>query len=76
MMSSKLASGLGGKHEQMLGQEGGETGKAELRERLINENFRDKLEVRTSKFSPSWTFLDFEKTVWGGHSEVQTEQKL
>lgn len=30
MMSSKLASGLGGKHEQMLGQEGGGTGKAEL----------------------------------------------
>lgn len=68
-----MATGLSGKHQPMLDQEGGGTEKAGLRVRGINENFREKLEVRASNVSSSRAFLNFEETVWGGHSEVQTK---
>ena len=40
------------------------------------ESVRDTLEVRASAGRPTWAFLDFKKTVLGGHAEGQIEQRL
>lgn len=76
MVSSELASGLSGEQSTVLGQERGwpEEGQAEGGE--INESCGDGLEVSASEDRPNWAILEFEKTVLGRHSEVQTEQRL
>ena len=60
----------------MPGWVGGGPGEGRAGGGGTKESVRDTLEVRASAGRPTWAFLDFKKTVLGGHAEGQIEQRL